>query len=160
MKGPRDDYFSDTRMLTAQVAGLLALGALTAWLMSFALPLALWAVGAVVMLACGAGIFFASSRLLTHRHPVLSLFGDRLWYRGVREQVVMLRNVSQARHVRLRTYGLRVPCLELELVDDDEPIQLPLLAVDCNLDELVELIMARIERLRQDRPRDDAVATA
>lgn len=154
MKGPRDDFYSDTRSLTWQVAGLLAVGSLTAWLMSFALPLLLWAVGALVLLACGAGIFLASSRLLTRQHPVLSVFGDRLWYRGFREQVIMLRNVAQARHVRAQRFGLRFPCLEIELTDEIDPLALPLVAVDCNADDLVALVMARVEQLRRDRPDD------
>ena len=154
MKGPRDDFFSDTRLLTWQVAGLLAFGSLTAWLMSFALPLLLWAVGALVLLACGAGIFLASGRLLTRHHPVLSVFGDRLWYRGFREQVIMLRNVSSVRHVRAKRFGLRFACLELELVDDVDPIALPLVAVDCNADDLVVLILSRVELLRRDLPDD------
>lgn len=152
MKGPRDDFFSDTRLLSWQVAGLLAVGSLTAWLMSFALPLLLWAVGALVLLACGAGIFLASGRLLTRHHPVISVFGDRVWYRGFREQVIMLRNVSSVRHVRAQRFGLRFPCLELELADDVDPLVLPLVAVDCNPDDLVALIHARVELLRRDRP--------
>lgn len=154
MKGPRDDFYSDTRLLAWQVAGLLVVGSLIAWLMSFALPLLLWAVGALVLLACGVGIFLASSRLLTRHHPVLSVFGDRLWYRGFREQVIMLRNVSLARHVRAQRFGLRFPCLELELIDEIEPLTLPLVAVDCNADELAALIVARVDVLRRDRPDD------
>lgn len=152
MKGPRQDYFSATRTLTLQVVGMLVLGSLVAWGMSFALPLWLWAIGGVVLLGCGAGIFLTSGRLLTRHHPVLSLFGDRLWYRGLREQVIMLRNVRDARHVRLRRLGISVPCLELDLIDDDEPVQLPLIAVDGDPDEMVGLIMDRAETLRRDAP--------
>jgi hypothetical protein len=152
MKGPRQDYFSAVRTLTLQLIGLLLFGSAVAWGMSFALPLWLWAIGGVVLLACGAGVFLTSGRLLTRHHPVISVFGDRLWYRGVREQVIMLRNVREARHVRLRRAGLSVPCLELDLLDDDEPLQLPLIAVDGDPDDLVALIMERVEVLRRDAP--------
>lgn len=156
MKGPRDDFYSDGRRLARQAAGWLALGLLTGWGMSFALPWPLRAVGALVLVGCAAGLFFSSSRLLTRHHPVVSVFGDRVWYRGLREQVVMLRRVAQARHVRIGRFALQVPAIELELLDDDELLRLPLVALDCDPDQLVALIMQRVQALQHDRGADDA----
>ncbi len=150
MKGPRDDIYTATRPLIVQIAGLLMLGSLTAWLMSYAIPLWLWAIGGVLLLACGGGIFLASGRLLTRRHPVISVFSDRVWYRGLREQVVMLRNVTAVRSLSARRFGVNYPCIEIEL-GDDEPVRFVLWAVDCAGDELAELIASRAETLQRDR---------
>ena len=55
--------------------------------------------------ACGAAIFVVSARLFTRHHPAISVFSDRLWYRGLREEVVMLRNVRDAQVVESRLAG-------------------------------------------------------
>jgi hypothetical protein len=151
MKGPRDDIYTATRPLILQVAGLLLLGSLTAWTMSFADSSWARAIGGLLLLACGSGIFFASGRLLTRRHPVISVFSDRVWYRGLREQVVMLRNVTGVRAVRARRFGVPYSCIEMDLSDDDEPVLFVLWAVDYPAAELANLIASRAEIVQRDR---------
>lgn len=150
MKGSRHDYFYAQRPLLKQAAGLLALGALIVWLMAQALPLWLWAVCGVALLACCGGIFWVSGRIFTRHHPVISVFNDRVWSRGLREQVVMLRNVGAVRHVQAQRAGIRLDRIELDLRDDDETVVIPLFNVECAPEELLQLIDARVQALRQD----------
>jgi hypothetical protein len=154
MKGSRHDYFYAQRPLLIQLAGLLALGALIVWLMSQALPMGLWAVCGVALLACGGGIFWVSGRLLTRHHPVISVFNDRVWTRGLREQVVMLRNVSEVRRTQRQRAGIRYECIELDLRDDEETVVIPLFSVECAPDELRQLVEARVAALRQEAGAD------
>jgi hypothetical protein len=151
MRGSRHDYFYATRPLLAQAAGLLVLGALIVWLMSLALPLWLWALCGLVLLACGGGIFWVSGRIFTRHHPAISVFNDRVWSRGLREQVVMLRNVSEVRRAARRLAGIRCECIELDMSDDDdETVVIPLFNVECPPDDLLQLVEARVEALRQE----------
>lgn len=133
-----------------RAAGLLALGSLIVWLMSLALPLWLWALCGLALLACGGGVFWVSGRIFTRHHPVISVFNDRVWSRGLREQVVMLRNVHDVRRAERRWAGIRYECVELDMGDDDETVVIPLFAVECPPDELLQLIEARVETLRQE----------
>lgn len=130
--------------------GLLVLGALIVWLMSLALPMWLWALCGLALLACSGGIFWVSGRIFTRHHPVVSVFKDRVWSRGLREQVVMLRNVSEARNAERRWAGIRYECIELDMSDDDETVVIPLFNVECPPDELLQLIEERVESLRQE----------
>lgn len=147
MKGSRHDCFPATRPLLIQAAGLLGLGTLIVWLMSLALPLWLWALCGLLLLACGGGVFWVSGRLFTRHHPVISVFGDRVWTRGLDERVVMLRSVRSVRRVERRRAGLRYECIELDL-DDDDAVSIALFNVACAPDELLQLIAERSEALR------------
>jgi hypothetical protein len=118
--------------------------------MSLSLPMWLWAVCGLALLACGGGIFWVSGRIFTRHHPVISVFNDRVWSRGLHEQVVMLRNVDQVRRVERRRAGVRYDSIELDMRDDDETVVIPLFNVECQPDELLQLIEARVQALRQD----------
>lgn len=151
MKGSRHDYFYAQRPLLLQAAGLVAAGVLIVWLMSQALPLWLWALCGMALLVCGGAIFWVSGRILTRHHPVISVFNDRVWSRGLHEQVVMLRNVGQVRRAERRRAGIRYDTIELDLRDDDdETVVIPLFNVECRPDDLLQLIEARVQTLRQD----------
>lgn len=150
MKGSRHDYFYAQTPLLIQAAGLLVLGVLIVWLMSLTLPMWLWAVCGLALLACGGGLFWVSGRILTRHHPVISVFNDRVWSRGLHEQVVMLRNVSEVRRVERRRAGIRCESIELDTRDDDETVVIPLFNVECPPDELLQLIEARVATLRQE----------
>jgi hypothetical protein len=119
--------------------------------MAFGLPWWLRWVGVLVLLACGLGLFAVSARWFTRDYPVLTLHGDRIAYRGLREQVVMLRNVAGAQVVERRRLGVTLCWLELELRDDDEPVRWPLWALQLVPDALLEAIAVRVRTLERDR---------
>jgi len=109
-----------------------------------------------VLLAIAGGVFVASAWLFTRHHPAISVFGDRLWFRGLREQVVMLRNVRAAQLVESRIAGLPRRWIELTLGnprdpddDDEESVRIALDAVEADPAELIELIGQRAASLRE-----------
>jgi hypothetical protein len=144
MSASRIDYLTDPQPLLRFGAALFAVGIVIVALMSRGLPWWLWMPCAAVLLACGLGLFVVSSRWFTREYPVLSLHDDRIAYRGFREQVVMLRNLSGAQFGERRMLGLPVPVLELALRDADEPVVLPLWAVVVAPDELIGQIESRV----------------
>jgi len=108
-----------------------------------------------LLLTCAAGVFVVSARLFTRHHPTISLFSDRLWYRGLREEVVMLRRVSDAQLVESRLACWTRRSIQLRLGDpgahDDEPEQLlvPLDAVEADPNEVLSLIRERAALQRE-----------
>ena len=146
MDASRRDYFRQPQVLQRQLAALLVVGLAASWLMSHATSRWLELLCVVLLLGCGAGVFVVSARLFTRHHPTISLFNDRLWFRGLREQVVMLRNVRAARLVESRIAGWRRRSIRLWLDGDDdeaEQVDVPLDAVEADADELVRLIGER-----------------
>lgn len=151
MSGPRVDILTDIQPLRRLCAALLLVGCVIAWLMALGLPWWLRWVGVLALLACGLGLFAVSARWFTRDYPVLTLHGDRIAYRGLREQVVMLRNVAGAQVVEQRRLGVTLPWLELDLRDDDEPVRWPLWALQVVPDALLEAIAERVHALERDR---------
>jgi len=109
-----------------------------------------------IVLLASLGLFVVSARLFTRHHPTLSLFNDRLWFRGLREQVVMLRHVSDAQLVESRIAGFTRRSIALRLADGptDEPERLliPLDAVEADPIEVLELIRERAALQREHPP--------
>ena len=97
----------------------------------------------------------ANRFLFTRHHPTISLFSDRLWYRGLREEVVMLRRVSDAQLVESRLAGWTRRSIQLRLGGpgapdgDDEQVLVPLDAVEADPNEMLSLIRERAALQRQ-----------
>lgn len=151
MSGPRVDYHSDMQPLQRLGAALLLVGCIVAWALAIGLPWWLRSLGALVLLACGLGLFVVSARWFTREYPVLTLHADRIAYRGLRERVVMLRNLAGAQIIERRRFGVTLPWLELEMRDDDEIVRWPLWALQVVPDALLEAIAARVRALERDR---------
>ncbi|HEX6720159.1 MAG TPA: hypothetical protein VF107_01245, partial [Burkholderiaceae bacterium] len=106
---------------------------------------------------CGGALFVVSARLFTRHHPAISVFNDRLWFRGLREQVVMLRNVRDAQAVETRIAGLPWRFIELTLTDprgsdsdvDAESVRIPLATIDADVEQMLELIRQRAALQRE-----------
>jgi hypothetical protein len=159
MDASRRDYFRQAQVLRKQLGALLAGGLLATALMSLVSWRWLELLFVLVLLVCCGGIFVVSAWLFTRHHPALSLFNDRLWFRGFREQVVMLRNVDDAHVVESRVAGYTRRSIELTLrgagaddASDAEHLRIPLDAVEADADELVELIRQRAAVQRERLP--------
>jgi hypothetical protein len=159
MDASRHDYFRQAPMLRKQLGALLGAGLLATVLMSLVSWRWLELLFVLVLLACCGGIFVVSAWLFTRHHPALSLFNDRLWFRGFSEQVVMLRNVDDAQVVESRVAGWRRRSIELTLrgvgaddTGDPERLRIPLDAVQADADELAELIRQRAAVQRERLP--------
>jgi hypothetical protein len=157
MDATRRDYFRQARLLQRQLAALLIVGLLLTWLAS-AVPWRWLELLSVALLwLCGAAIFVVSARLFTRHHPAISVFNDRLWFRGLREQVVMLRNVRDAQAVEARFAGLPWRFIELTLADprgsdgdaDADRVRIPLDTIEADVDEMLELIRRRAAEQRE-----------
>jgi len=152
MDAARRDYFRQAQLLQKQLGVLLVVGVALTWLLSHISWRWLELVVMVLLLACGAGLFVVSAWLFTRHHPAISLFNDRLWFRGLREQVVMLRNVRDAQLVESRIAGWTRRSIELTLDALDaetELVRIPLDAIDADADELLELILERASLQRE-----------
>ena len=150
MDASRRDYFRQAEVLKRQLGALLVAGLAISWLMSYLTSRWLELLCVALLLTCAAGVFVVSARLFTRHHPAISLFSDRLWYRGLREEVVMLRRVSDAQLVESRLAGWTRRSIQLRLggpgaQDDDEAEQLlvPLDAVEADPNEVLSLIRER-----------------
>jgi len=156
MDAARHDFFRQARTLKHQLGALLAIGLLVSWLMSRVTSRWLELLCMALLLACSLALFVVSARLFTRHHPALSLFNDRLWFRGLREQVVMLRHVSDAQLVESRIAGFTRRSIALRLADapTDEPERLliPLDAVEADPIEVLELIRERAALQREHPP--------
>jgi hypothetical protein len=157
MDATRRDYFRQAQLLQRQLGGLLLVGLLLTALMSYAPWRWLELLCVALLWLCGAAIFVVSARLFTRHHPAISVFNDRLWFRGLREQVVMLRNVRDAQYVEQRIAGLPRRFIELTLGDprgrdtdfDAESVRVPLAAIDADVDEMLDLIRQRATHQRE-----------
>lgn len=153
MNASRRDYFRQAELLQRLLGVLLGVGLLFMWLLSRAAWWWLELLCVIVLMACAGGIFVASAWWFTRRHPVISVFSDRLWFRGLREQVVMLRNVSAASLVEARMAGLPRRWIELSLgdalTDDAERLRIPLDVVQVEPGQLLELIRQRAALQRE-----------
>jgi hypothetical protein len=155
MDASRRDYFRQAQTLQRQLGALLVAGLLVSWLMSRATSRWLELLCVALLLLCGAGLFIVSARLFTRHHPTISLFNDRLWFRGLREQVVMLRRVSDAQLVESRVAGWTRRSIQLRLDDSDahdddaEQLLIPLDAVEGDPDEMLGLIRERAALQRE-----------
>jgi len=144
MDASRRDYFREPRVLQRQLAALLVAGVAISAAMSYATSSWLELAYVALLMLCGAGVFIVSARLFTRHHPTISLFADRLWFRGLREEVVMLRNVRDARLVESRVALWTRRSIQLHLADDDEAqVTVPLDAVDADPAEMLSLICER-----------------
>jgi hypothetical protein len=158
MDASRHDYFRQAQTLQRQLGMLLVAGALVSWLMSRATSRWLELLCVALLLACGAGLFVVSARLFTRHHPTISVFNDRLWFRGLREQVVMLRNVRDAQLVESHIAGRTRRSIQLRLddtsdADDDaEQLLVPLDAVEADPAEVLSLIRERAALQREQQP--------
>jgi hypothetical protein len=158
MDASRRDFFRHAQTLQRQLAALLVAGLLISWLMSHATSRWLELLCVALLLACGFGIFVVAARLFTRHHPTISLFNDRVWFRGLREHVVMLRNVSDARLVESRVAGWTRRAIQLEIAasgdadDDAEQVRIPLDAVEGDPDEVLDLIRERAALQREAQP--------
>ena len=158
MDASRHDYFRQAQTLQRQLGMLLVAGALVSWLMSRATSRWLELLCVALLLACGAGLFVVSARLFTRHHPTISVFNDRLWFRGLREQVVMLRNVRDAQIVESHIAGWTRRSIQLRLddtseADDDaEQLLVPLDAVEADPAEVLGLIRERAALQREQQP--------
>lgn len=160
MDASRRDYFRQAQVLKRQLGVLLVAGFVISWLMSYATSRWLELLCVALLLACGAGLFVVSARLFTRHHPTISLFSDRVWFRGMREQVVMLRRVSDARLVESRVAGwtrrsiqLRLGASSFDDADDDaEQLLIPLDAVEADPNEVLSLIRERAALQREQQP--------
>ena len=160
MDATRRDYFRQAPLLQRQLGVLLVAGLLLTWLMSSVPWRWLELLCVALLWLCGAAIFVVSARLFTRHHPAISVFNDRLWFRGLREQVVMLRNVRDAQLVEARIVGLPWRFVELSLGDprgrdtdaDGEIVRVPLDTVEVDVDELLELIRGRAAQQRELSP--------
>ncbi|HEX6018475.1 MAG TPA: hypothetical protein VFZ28_10270 [Burkholderiaceae bacterium] len=155
MDASRRDYFREPRVLQRQLAALLVAGVAISWLMSVATSSWLELACVALLMLCGAGVFIVSARLFTRHHPTISLFSDRLWFRGLREEVVMLRNVRDARLVESRVAGWTRRSIQLRLTGDDEahPLSVPLDAVAADPAEVLSLICERAAQQREQAAR-------
>jgi hypothetical protein len=155
MDASRRDYFRQAQTLQRQLGVLLVAGLLISWLMSHATSRWLELLCVALLLLCAAGVFVVSARLFTRHHPTISLFSDRVWFRGLREQVVMLRHVSDAQLVESRVAGWTRRSIRLRLDDssdaDDGADQLliPLDAVAADPNEVLGLIRERAALQRE-----------
>lgn len=157
MDPSRRDYFRLAPLLQRQLGALLLVGLLLTWLMSHVPWRWLELLCVALLWVCGAAIFVVSARLFTRHHPAISVFADRLWFRGLREQVVMLRNVRDAQFVESRIAGLPRRWIELTLGDprgrdaeaDGESVRISLDAVDADADEMLGLIRQRAAEQRE-----------
>ena len=157
MDASRRDYFRQAQTLRRQLGALLVAGLLVSWLMSHAASRWLELLCVALLWACGAGLFVVSARLFTRHHPTISLFSDRLWFRGLREQVVMLRRVSDAQLVESRVAGWTRRSIQLRLGDagshdgdgDAEQLLIPLDAVEADPQEVLGLIRERAALQRE-----------
>jgi hypothetical protein len=158
MDASRRDYFRQVRLLQKQLAVLLAAGLIVMWLLSHASSRWFELLCVLLLLVCSGGIFVVSAWLFTHHHPAISLFSDRLWFRGLREQVVMLRNVSDAELVESRVAGWTRRWIRLRLGDagsggadhdEVEQLRIPLDAVEGDPGEMIELIRERAALQRE-----------
>jgi hypothetical protein len=156
MDATRRDYFRQAKVLQRQLGALVAVGLLLTWLASAAPWRWLELLCVALLWLCGAAIFVVSARLFTRHHPAISVFNDRLWFRGLRERVVMLRNVHDAQAVEARIAGLPRRFIELTLADPrgsdsapDDSVRIPLDAIDADLGEMLELIRARAAEQRE-----------
>jgi len=158
MDASRRDYFRQARALQRQLGALLGAGVLVSWLMSHAASRWLELLCVALLLAVSFGIFVVAARLFTRHHPTISLFNDRVWFRGLREHVVMLRNVSDARLVESRVAGWTRRAIELEVAgprdaeDAAERVRIPLDAVEGDPDEVLSLIRERAALQRELQP--------
>jgi len=149
MDASRRDYFRQAQTLQRQLGVLLVAGLLVSWLMSHAASRWLELLCVALLLLCAAGLFVVSARLFTRHHPTISLFSDRVWFRGLREQVVMLRRVSDAQLVESRLAGWTRRWIRLRLdhsndADDEaEQLLIPLDAVAADPNEVLGLIRER-----------------
>ena len=157
MDETRRDYFRQASLLQRQLGVLVLVGLLITWVMSHA-PWRWFELLCVALLwVCGAAIFVVSARLFTRHHPAISVFGDRLWFRGLREQVVMLRNVRDAQVVETRLAGLTRRWIELTLGDprgradaaDAECVRIALDTIEADVDAMLELIRQRAAEQRE-----------
>jgi hypothetical protein len=157
MDAIRRDYFRQAPLLQRQLGALLVAGLLITWLMSHVPWRWLELLCVALLWACGVAIFVVSARLFTRHHPAISVFGDRLWFRALREQVVMLRNVRDAQLVEARIAGLPRRWIELTLGDphgradetDAESVRIPLDTIEADVDEMLELIRRRAAEQRE-----------
>src|SRR5262245_56508104 len=160
MDATRRDYFRQAPLLQRQLGVLLVAGLLLTWLMSSVPWRWLELLCVALLWACGAAIFVVSARLFTRHHPAISVFTDRLWFRGLREQVVMLRNVRDAQFVEARIAGLPWRFIELTLADprdldadvNAESVRVPLDTIDADIDEMLVLIRERAAQQRELSP--------
>lgn len=151
MSGPRIDYLTDPQPLLRLGGALLLMGTVIAAIMSSGGPWWVWPLGAALLLVCGLGLFVVSARWFTRDYPVLSLHADRIVYRGLRERVVMLRNLASAQVVDRQRVGITLSWLVLEMLDDGETLRWPLWSVQVVPDALMEAINARVHALERDR---------
>lgn len=155
MDATRRDYFRQAPLLQRQLGVLVVVGLLLTWLMSRATWRWLELLCVALLWLCGAAIFVVSARLFTRHHPAISVFADRLWFRGLREQVVMLRNVRAAQFVDAPIAGLPRRWIELTLGDprdadvDAERVRIPLDTIEADIDEMLELIRQRAAQQRE-----------
>jgi hypothetical protein len=157
MDASRRDYFRQARPLLWLLGVLLAAGVLVSWLMSHAASRWLELLCVALLLACSAGLFVVSAQLFTRHHPTISLFSDRLWVRGLREQVVMLRRVRDARLVESHIAGWTRRSIQLRITDSDsadadadaQRLCIALDAVEADPDEMLGLIRERAALQRQ-----------
>jgi len=153
MDASRRDYFRQARTLRWQLGTLLVTGVLVNWLMSLAPWGWLELLCVALLCLCAAGLSVVTARYFTRHHPTISLFNDRLWYRGLRERVVMLRNVRDARLVESHLAGWTRRSIQLQLDDADadeaEHVLIPLDAVAADADELLGLIRERAALQRE-----------
>lgn len=157
MDAARRDYFRQAPLLQRQLGVLVLIGVLISWMMSSAASRWFELLCVALLWACGAAIFVVSARLFTRHHPAISVFTDRLWFRGLREQVVMLRNVRDAQVVDSRVAGLSRRWIELTLGDprgrdaddDGERVRVSLDTIDADVDEMLELIRQRAAAQRE-----------
>ena len=157
MDASRRDYFRQAQTLRRQLAVLLVAGLLISWLMSHVAWRWLELVCVVLLWLCAAGLAVVTARLFTRHHPTISLFDDRLWFRGLREQVVMLRNVRDAQVVETRLAGLPRRWIELTLGDprgradaaDAECVRIALDTIEADVDAMLELIRQRAAEQRE-----------
>ena len=157
MDATRRDYFRQAPLLQRQLGVLLGVGLLLSWLMSQSPWRWLELLCVALLWLCGAAIFVVSARLFTRHHPAISVFTDRLWFRGLREQVVMLRNVRDAQVIETRIAGLPWRFIELTLGDprgrdgdvDAESVRVPLDTIDADIDQMLELIRQRAAQQRE-----------
>ena len=84
MDATRRDYFRQAPLLQRQLGVLLGVGLLLSWLMSQSPWRWLELLCVALLWLCGAAIFVVSARLFTRHHPAISVFTDRLWFRGLR----------------------------------------------------------------------------
>ena len=157
MDATRRDYFRQASLLQRRLGALLAVGLLLSWLMSQSPWRWLELLCVALLWLCAAAIFVVSARLFTRHHPAISVFTDRLWFRGLREQVVMLRNVRHAQFVEARVAGLPWRFIELTLGDprghdgdvSSENVRVSLDGIDADVDEMLSMIRQRAAQQRE-----------